>query len=373
MTHPASRATPDPRGQIRWPRGTPWHRRGPGPGRWAPEGKWGLVHDAIAAGEDSAEHAAMVQRANNWAATLDQRITPRAPRAPRTPSAPAAPEPDFEPPRTPGGRIGPGPHIQSQTMFSVGGHSYWTLRDFLQNDAEVRASRAAGFGQPNDPGLEKVAKRIFEYTDPDTGYRAIVERVYASGYPGRNGLSVSGVIRDASGIHRGKFERQFYQDGEVHHGYFKLDSSAQGGGFQTRWFEHALDGYAAHGFDRVTVHADIDVGGYAWAKQGFDFQSDYLRERFMDELHSALRTGSYHGARYVSGGDYPYRTHRFAQSYRTQKALQDLTELERRHQAGEKITAFEVSQVGKVPGSRAKMWAGKRLMLRSDWHGVLVL
>lgn len=339
-----------------------------------------MVHDAIAAGVGTAEHAAMVDRANNWAATLDQSITtPRAPRGRGAVSQAAqaalnaapgvAPwvEPDgWTPPRTPGGRIRGGPHSHSQTMFSVGGHSYWTMHDFLQNPAEVQASygrldryqRPVG---PVDAGLVRAAKKVFEYTDPQTGLRAEVSSVTPSGSYGQASISVNGYIRDANGRSVGTFTRTMYGDGKVYHNYFRIERAQQGSGFQSRWFEQQLlPQYALNGFSKVTVSANIDVGGYAWAKQGFDFESDATRRRFLADAQAAMAGGVGYGRR-------------VAASYKTQKARDDLAELQRRADLGEKITALEISQIGKNPRGRAKFWFGKRLMLGTSWSGVLQL
>lgn len=338
----------------------------------------------------------MVDRANGWAATLDQSITtPRAPRGgargaaaaaaaqalstPATPTVPAwvDPYPDWQPPRTPGGRIMGGPHSYADTAFIVGGHSYATMHEFLQHGSEVAASYGRrdryGNGQgPVDRGLTRRAEQMFNFTDPDTGMKAVVESVSPSGYGTRNNgsasVSVRGTIYDASGRQVGTFTRTMNSDGSVYHAYFEMNSSVQGGGFKTRWFKQLMDQYALHGFNKVTVSANIDVGGYAWAQTGFDFESSREAEQFLQGARDAMT-----GQRYQIGWS---SRPAMGAAHRTAKAQRDLAALVRRHAAGERITAQDIAAIGKPArsrGGRNAMWFGKRLLLGSSWHGVLPL
>ncbi|MCW2961309.1 MAG: hypothetical protein JWM90_1696 [Thermoleophilia bacterium] len=57
---------------------------------------------------------------------------------------------------------------------------------------------------------------------------------------------------------------------EVHHSYLKLDSSMQGTGFARSFNDQAFARYAEAGVDDVTIDAALSMGGYAWARQGFE-------------------------------------------------------------------------------------------------------
>jgi len=60
---------------------------------------------------------------------------------------------------------------------------------------------------------------------------------------------------------------------EVHHSYLELDGDAQGTGFARAFNEQAFARYAEAGVDDVTILAALDVGGYAWARQGFELEA----------------------------------------------------------------------------------------------------
>ena len=61
---------------------------------------------------------------------------------------------------------------------------------------------------------------------------------------------------------------------EVHHSYMSLTSAAHGTGYARSFNDRAFARYAAAGVDDVTIHAALSVGGYAWARQGFELHGD---------------------------------------------------------------------------------------------------
>lgn len=68
--------------------------------------------------------------------------------------------------------------------------------------------------------------------------------------------------------------RQFYPNGkdselECHHNLFKLPPQAQGKGLSREIFADLYEQYQKLGVRYVSVYANIDVGGYTWAKYGF--------------------------------------------------------------------------------------------------------
>lgn len=72
---------------------------------------------------------------------------------------------------------------------------------------------------------------------------------------------------------KAKVERFFSFDDQgrrnVDHVYFKLDSGQQGGSFAKQFLRDSMDAYQDMGVSRITLDANIDVGGYAWARYGF--------------------------------------------------------------------------------------------------------
>lgn len=52
------------------------------------------------------------------------------------------------------------------------------------------------------------------------------------------------------------------------------EASETGSGLSSLVYQSNFEAYEAAGCDKVTVHANISVGGYAWARHGFDEDSD---------------------------------------------------------------------------------------------------
>ena len=59
----------------------------------------------------------------------------------------------------------------------------------------------------------------------------------------------------------------------VEHAYWDLASDVQGSGISAAFLKASKQMYRQMGLDRITVHADISIGSYAWARGGFDFRS----------------------------------------------------------------------------------------------------
>lgn len=84
-------------------------------------------------------------------------------------------------------------------------------------------------------------------------------------------------IRADDGELVGHFERHVYRndvgDLEVEHHLFKLDPDQQGKGIASQINRRMEELYAQWEIKAITLHANIDVGGYAWAKAGYDWDT----------------------------------------------------------------------------------------------------
>lgn len=68
----------------------------------------------------------------------------------------------------------------------------------------------------------------------------------------------------------GKIERTIIPgENRVYHNYLELEPIAQGGGVAKSLMRNQFDIYRQLGITRVDLSANIDVGGYSWAKYGF--------------------------------------------------------------------------------------------------------
>ncbi len=98
------------------------------------------------------------------------------------------------------------------------------------------------------------------------------------------------VVLEAEGDNGTKITRQFIKGDyglEVHHDFFRLGQFTQGQGIAKNVLRDSLKAYERLGVDYITTDANLDVGGYAWAKFGF-VATEPLRyarqlERLIDE------------------------------------------------------------------------------------------
>lgn len=131
--------------------------------------------------------------------------------------------------------------------------------------------------------LSTAMHEIFEVGDPISGLK--VELVSIEG--GNNGLVVSGKIYNQSGESVGYFDRDFTRWAgkiEVEHSLFFIDKAYEGTGFGSRFVRHCQEKYMKYGVSKINLWANLDVGGYAWARMGFDFTDKHK----VNELYNKL-------------------------------------------------------------------------------------
>jgi hypothetical protein len=103
-------------------------------------------------------------------------------------------------------------------------------------------------------------------------------------------------LYDPEGNKIGKIKRFIYTDGfEVvaDHDYFDIvDPEFQGQGIATRFNAMLERFYRANGVDRIQLEANLDVGGYAWARAGYDFDGSYSVSKIADRFKGRLERGA---------------------------------------------------------------------------------
>jgi hypothetical protein len=151
---------------------------------------------------------------------------------------------------------------------------------------------------------------------------------------------------DASGKQIGQACRTVHpaSQARVNHNFLVLNEGHRGQGFATRFNAHAEDTYRANGIKAITLDADIDVGGYAWARAGYDFRNNRTRSSTVAWA-------------YVES----------IKRHHPSSAISRFREL---HNNGN-ATPLDLAMVGHTPG--ASTWPGKEIMLDSDWQGVKTL
>lgn len=174
----------------------------------------------------------------------------------------------------------------------------------------------------------------------------------------RDVVHLEARIFDDQGKSVGEIERQFSraEDGTLraYHMYLKLNPDVQGQGFAQAWNGHLENWYRDSGVGSIHVGANIDVGGYAWARQGFDFESWATADGVAGRLKWRI---TQHATR--------YDTDQIA-------AAREMIDRMRLPFDDPRFpTAYEVSETGRKPGQgRNDFWPGKDAMLGSSWNGI---
>ena len=167
-----------------------------------------------------------------------------------------------------------------------------------------------------------------------------------------NAITIEGVIRTPDNQRAGTFTRKIYThtDGSLsaENYYLKVEPAYQGHGFASEFNRNLENWYIANGFSSVRVHADIDKGGYSWARDGFDWESNpaHSARTMIDRIR-----------------DEASRTNNTAAIDQLDDMAQKIDDLE-----DDIPTPFELSNIGWEPGKSE--WPGRQGMMNSDWYGV---
>jgi hypothetical protein len=222
-------------------------------------------------------------------------------------------------------------------------------------DADVRAAIVEGFtGTFGDLSTSDVAIAV---SDGET--------------------KISGSVRDGDGNKVGHFVRTVTADEtdgiSVEHTLLELDRTVQGQGFAERFNQHLFRWYRDSGIERVELTANIDVGGYAWARKGYDWASERDFDKVAQRAFAAIDSLS--GEASLADEKYPLRVDLIRQERREEQLAAAEALSERLFAAAEgnaeNPTPFEISQVGRWPGAgRDDWWIGKAILMGSSWRGV---
>jgi len=221
-------------------------------------------------------------------------------------------------------------------------------------------------------------------------------------------LAFEGKIRDpATGRAVGKFERAISRDADgkmyAKHELLEIQRKYQGSGFQAEFNGNLIDWYKRSGLSYVKVGANIDIGGYTWARAGYDFADTGSALGLISGLHDRLaemQGGPVHALEWLDA-DHNVPAYRWggpvvfegkpawtkAQLRKAFKGASD-AEIQRQLQIGndwlasldgkrfghDLPSAYEMSQLGRWDGAgKNDVWIGKLNMLGSSWWGVLRL
>lgn len=334
---------------------------------------------ADAAGIDVEQAAANLQR------TLDRRADKNAVAGHHVPGTPL--------------EYSHGWHRRDEGAVAVGAVKKKLAGELLKDAAASKGKEVT------DPAALEAAKGVFEGTH--AGLSVKVKKLTADdGY-----LEADLSIHDHTGQQIGRAVRivQQDQDGNLYatHDLLKVSADTRGQGFSQSFNRQLEDWYRESGIQRIQLHANIDVGGYAWARAGYDWHEGTVPNDIRNRLAKATvgprrfgfgekaGPGSYYIDEDTGGHDVVYHafapghhllsTHEFydeADNAITQHAMENLPPLDvpginearallARIDAGETPTPYEISEVGRPAGAtRTDRWIGKDALLGSDWDGV---
>jgi hypothetical protein len=183
------------------------------------------------------------------------------------------------------------------------------------------------------------------------GDRAKLDVSYENGKPYHFKVD---VLNEAGDEEVGIIERMVGQDikGDkyIDHSIFMLDDKLQGAGQAKKFLASSVEAYKHLGIDKVKVHANIDVGGYAWLKYGF--KPDRNGVAALTE-HATGRIDALHKAGVIDDTTKAHLTRSVN--------FEDFTSM------------IDIGGNRKVEFEGKSQSIGKHLFLNSDWTGELDL
>lgn len=302
-------------------------------------------------------------------------------------------------------------HLHAPAGTSIGGQF---VRRILKGDLPSdRPDPSANVSRKT-----KLAGEMLDDLD-DSDVRQDVHRVFGGTYAGlevrvgrldgdEGGMEVAFTIHDATGAEVGKGRRVVARDesGNLYaqHKLLELGPSVRGQGFATEFNAALEDWYRESGVERIELHADIDVGGFAWARQGYDWRDGRVPDKIRSLVESLApkrydrtdfdmvdaedlspQTREHLGV--PDGGVVVYGPGgRLVGAFETRydgllgmdeaitelNPVDDFTDILERLEAGIPVSPYEISQIGWEPGMSGPdaTWPGKEILLGSDWYGV---
>jgi len=92
-----------------------------------------------------------------------------------------------------------------------------------------------------------------------------------------------------AGIMDRVFQKDIDGNLNVHHTLFQLEPYHQKKGIASDMSEHVEEEYEKLGVHSISFYADADVGGYTWARQGYDFARTSDRANIKKHFRDTIR------------------------------------------------------------------------------------
>lgn len=203
-----------------------------------------------------------------------------------------------------------------------------------------------------------------------------------------------------SGEYAGEIRRTLSEEGlSVYHSLFQMQPEYQGQGLGSELLRHSLVEYEKLGVQEVHVDAGLNVGGYAWARMGFEASESQLRALIDGvpgnaKIQEALKAGHVtqeqldQFARDAEDGKIQHTYELAAYGVENAWSEQVGEPKGRIYQAYDgkwvveedsgKVTAFDTHAEGHaylqdLVDEHRPMWIGKAALLGRGWHGMIDL
>ena len=105
------------------------------------------------------------------------------------------------------------------------------------------------------------------------------------------GIRIRQLGGDVYGAPVELYERSFdFAKKDVHHDYLKIMEGGRGGGAVKEMFRNCIPMYKKMGMQTVSVCANLDAGGYAWARFGFRAESEMAARMLRDSVQRQVES-----------------------------------------------------------------------------------
>lgn len=162
------------------------------------------------------------------------------------------------------------------------------------------------------------------------------------------------IMRDGQPV--GMMMRRFAVEGDgsvrAYHDNFNLTPKEQGRGVGRAVTEETEAFYRSLGIESIHLKANIDVGGFAWARAGYNFADAEAMVDLVDDLKERFKSSSWL--------DHTPEEYTIFVEFIKRATKENWDN-------GTYPTPFEFAQLG-YDGS--ENWLGKRMMLHANWNGV---
>lgn len=223
---------------------------------------------------------------------------------------------------------------------------------------DKRPTLDALLGARDKRSQKTLANNIFKFKSKhekkSRQLRAQVDEVLKMG---EGKIRVKGYVYDHERLDVGEFTRYLERDDDdgtwfANHDFLALNTGYRGQGFAKQWNDSMFDWYRANDVKYVKLLANIDVGGYAWAKQGFDWLDPIGPKGVAIDVRRSVKL---------------YESNYTAAQLASANAVFDRLETVP-FGSPNFPTPYEVAMAGWTEG--VDDWPGKRGMLGTRWEGI---